>query len=507
MTHGGGIIYDTVISKNEKEAYTHFCSNATFVPLGYGTYGCTVRAVLKNGVESPFKSIRYETYMKPVTELLIKFSHISDLPDKTMIDKPIIAPIESVELVSEVNTQIDVHFKTMNYLQPLCPAVVFSEVTKDMQVPVAVLNDILATTPSGGVYNIKTRYKIDEMNLDKTEKHIFTALDKIVKNVRRKGVAFGIVAMELANGYTTLYKLYNDEKKLKKAEELRMIHRYAIIEMAVKCGYSHADFHGGNFMMKLTDGKYFSNSPISFYIIDFGNSVKIPQESLTRIRDHYDKKEYCQALQLIMKHYNPDAFNPCQMNYSGTDYKYPQYYMCYNSQNKYTMRNAQIDLLVHSRETQIDANIREFEQMRAKNTNASVEYPMLPVSNNLKNKMYMGMFLQTPATPIASHGIKPYTSTGALNDENAFFAENLGNMYNVHVKTAEADNDSTRELDGAQESQPMAGGRRRMRTRHRQNRQHTRRGKQCSCKRPWRRRSRRRRHSRRRRRSHRSRRH
>ena len=389
VKYGGGIIYDEVVSKNEKDAYTYFCNNATFAPMGRGTYGCTVRAILNDGVRSPFKSIRYETYMKPIKEILIKFSYTTD----GTINVPI-SNITSDEFETEVNTQIDIHFKTMNYLQPLCPAVVFAEATRDTSVAVAVLNSIVATAfPDKPVYDIKQTYTTN--NMDENAKVVFNTLDTISKKLTQPPsqdkLRLNIVAMELADGYSTLHKLYDEEPDEEKCENLRMIHRYAIIEMAIKSGYSHADFHSGNFMMKLTDGKYFSDSPISFYIIDFGCSVKIPQQEMNLIRAHYEKKEYCQALGLIIQQYNPNMFNPCKKNPINNYFAYPQYYMCYNSASKFRMRNEHIDRLVQSREKQIDTNIREFEQLRTNNTDPSVVYPFLPVSNNLKNKMYTGI--------------------------------------------------------------------------------------------------------------------
>ena len=146
IQNGGVIIKD----KDHKRAFHYFIQNRGYLQIISKTptsvlLECTLnRDVLEN---SPYLMLRPEDYKSPVNCILIKlglvvtnFQNINDT-ERTYIDKFINLYFQmnsnnknlenynisgtKQNFIDEINIQTDVFLKTIEYLDPICPGVVY----------------------------------------------------------------------------------------------------------------------------------------------------------------------------------------------------------------------------------------------------------------------------------------------------------------------------------------------------------------------------------------------
>jgi hypothetical protein len=244
----------------EKKAFLSFLNNSTIKYLSRGSFGTTFIATLDDPFipNSPYKSTDAETYGQPVPTIIIKIVSIND----------------EDEFINEVNIQKEIYSKTMEYLEPICPAIVYSKIYESTEEKNSILNKIRSSMSD-------TRYIESYLDPD---------------------VDVGIIVMEFADGYKLLHYLQKDPNyKLYK----NMI-MFLLLELALKTGYSHADFHIGNLMINTTSTTYFKQTNPSEpkiigkpLLIDFGLTNEIPHDILNLIKEHCDKEEYTTALHYL----------------------------------------------------------------------------------------------------------------------------------------------------------------------------------------------------------------
>lgn len=288
---------------SKKDAFDFFIKNSIVEYVSKGSFGVTFKAKLNKEYisQSPYKSTDSATYGEPVSTILFKLVFINDNTGKNG------STLSS--FYGEVNIQEDVYFKTMDYLEPICPAVVYSNVY----------------TESPELNKIQLLEQIKNSTLINT--YANKLLDYFISSQDVLG-SIGVIAMEFADGYQTLHTFESKNNgRYDFRTDVKSAAMYLILELAVKTGYSHADFHGGNIMiLQGKNGKklnYFNfndgqskNEVKSIYnktppyssllnfkgkplLIDFGLAVKIPEETLTRVIKLYKAGNYIKALKLI----------------------------------------------------------------------------------------------------------------------------------------------------------------------------------------------------------------
>lgn len=263
-----------------KEAFEFFLDNSRKEFLMEGAYGMAIIATLIDGNKSPYKSTDAETYGIPVRKMIIKLMSI------TREGKEGEKQINDKDFNREVDIQKEIYFKTNKYLEPVCPAIVYSNIYNF-------------------IYNIKEKRKLFQKfdaNANYHTAHVidekFTISDSI-----------GIIGMEYANGYDTLFDIQErgylepQDKHIYKAMAM-----FLLLETALKTGYSHADFHTGNIMINTVSRTYFvqtnPSEPRIFgkpLLIDFGMTNKIPPEIMALIKESCDREEYTTALHYLCK--------------------------------------------------------------------------------------------------------------------------------------------------------------------------------------------------------------
>jgi hypothetical protein len=291
-----------------------------------------------------------------------------------------------------VNIQKEIYTKTMDYLEPICPAIVFSQIYKDESDISGVLKSIHNHTLEGK----KTRSLLDSILSKSSEFNL------------------GIIVMEFADGYMKareVSKLPSDDPKQIHTIWIECIFKYILLELALKTGYHHADFHKGNLLIKPDDTsnvnpyRYFdikrtSGQPIlgKPLIIDFGLSVKIQEPILKTIKDECAKKDYLNALQKLCEIPRKDhvKINKKKSNWATDNYGWVcNTQMQRVAKDSYHPHNIVIDRLFSARE-------RSKEILKDTFNKTHPEGPHLPLNNDVSRDAVKGDTLIEKDEPIKS---------------------------------------------------------------------------------------------------------
>jgi hypothetical protein len=289
-----------------ENAFKFFLDNSKITYLSEGSNGITFILTLDKSKlsDSPYVSSDAKTYGNPVQKIILKVVLISQKKSGTNIElNPPYNNNGNIEIINlvlanekdfmeEIEVQKDVYLKTMNFLEPICPAIVYSNVCKGIERQ-KLLNKLLKSDSnrsfSDNYGNNETYHKIQSLS------NYATPEDD-------KYDSIGVIGMEFADGYFVLDDLYSS-KKFKLYKEMTL---YLLLVLALKTGYSHSDFHYGNIMINPNDGNYFiptnSTEPTVVgkpLLLDFGLSVKIPDDKLNMIKEYCDNKQYTNALNLL----------------------------------------------------------------------------------------------------------------------------------------------------------------------------------------------------------------
>ena len=353
----------------------------------------------------------------PVYELVIKLCLINDDPDAE-VKNVISGEIHSVsaeEFQNEINVQTDVYLKTIKYLQPLAPGIVYANIIDKLDESKLLLITLSNNSGNDNVLKQGLSNIYFKLNMDPSSK-------------------LGVIVMELAFGDTLgkIEDFYMKRREIEIARALNNVGRYALLQLALETGYNQNDFHKYNIML-IPCRNYFEKSEFSArgMIIDYGRAAKIPNNILEQIRNLVNEKKYTDALKLLCdKSYAYPmipAIKYAKRNYGWvcgdynlSDADYEEEIMklfdeATAARNTYNathvppkpavtidevksivpkplelndINNVQLGELFEDREIQLNKNIEIMKQLHNSNPD---KYPLLPVSNEIKNKLFSGM--------------------------------------------------------------------------------------------------------------------
>ena len=264
--------------------------------ISYFTSGAYGFVFLVESETSPYFSVRNGVERK-INKMIIKLCAISNY-HSYKLSSIINTRNYSVKTVSErsfereIEIQTEVFFRTSEYLNPICPCIIHSEIKIadfDYVDPERLHRKRLAprlshllskTVPESIGYNILKLF-----------------LDQILSGQLSM---YGLICMEYADGYETLHTIYKTHPKpIKLIEEYQTVARYKLIQMTLKTQYTHSDFHYGNILCK--DG--------DVLLIDFGLSNKLDHEKWYTLKEECDSHSFYDALESIFYPLRYDSYD------------------------------------------------------------------------------------------------------------------------------------------------------------------------------------------------------
>lgn len=323
--------------KTVDEAFDFFIKNSDISYLTKGSYGIIFKCKLNDGVVSPYGNIRTLYKDKEVRNILIKFSLLhngnnsfqvnsSDIANKSIIDmikemnntkkslqneneitrindKIKIAETklkklakEKIELSSvpidtfenEVKIQTEIFDKTKEHLDPISPSIVYSGYYNhnSSKTRMEKIEDVL-------LYIYKQLNKINKYDTI----NVCSMMYNFYKNVLKKNekTSFGFIGMEMMDDYITLHEL----SKTTNIASFEHMAQLRLIELAIKTGYSHNDYHQSNILVNPNATGYYGEKKGHIILIDFGFTKKIPDDILKYMREAYGNNEFVKILDIF----------------------------------------------------------------------------------------------------------------------------------------------------------------------------------------------------------------
>jgi hypothetical protein len=397
----GGI----VIEGDHKVAFEYFMMNSTVQYFSKGSNGIIFKALLNEGKTSFYTHYDYYNFNKNVKNLIFKLILLHDSPRRDIgvqlfsDVKMNICPTE--EFISEVNIQTDVYLKTIHYLNPICPPIVY-----------ATTYDFVTTEDD-------KKEKLNNLfSLFQTTDNLVLSIIKALEEGCLKGriTKLGLIAMQLAESYFPVKQIIIENIKNENYNHIMdylSACRYIIMKLVNETGYSHGDFHLSNILLIKINGFYI---PL---LIDFGYSIPFPSNKLIEFRRRFNSQKYLKCIQSICE-------AGSKVNKSKKFFDWHSYLWFCNPRkdpNQILLKDFIQTLdegivknffLKMSSTLQMDEiienNIKHFyslEQIRLNNCIEVMEYyhknnpevyPKLPLSNTVKNKMFVGLYDETTNT-------------------------------------------------------------------------------------------------------------
>jgi hypothetical protein len=255
---GGVSLHKIWKNINKQEILDYFLQNSDFKVLTDTSVSCiTYIATLRPNIESPFFFIRTSIFQQPVRSILLKICihnteghFVADFRNKD--NKPI-ETMSPEDIMREAKIQDDIFRKSYieNIAEPICPSVLYVQ------------------TDINQYENLQQKYFYWIYN-HLIERNTGSDKDHYITHYLFNNYPLSIIFMEFAEGYSTLFDLWNSgigslQNYLFMAinELYNLYHTYGIV---------HGDIHFGNVLVN-PSYPYLSNEVLGkIMIIDFGKS-------------------------------------------------------------------------------------------------------------------------------------------------------------------------------------------------------------------------------------------
>ena len=279
--NGGLLLNDTYESKSIEDAIDFFKTNSTFSILTNSSIACiTFKAVLEDGIDSPFIHVRSCIIEKPVRTLLFKYFPINTLNDELdlefVTDQPRSEVYNYIQLAQiwkieeEYNLQLEIYQKTYNTIssayEPVCPYPIsyFTDLDKEDTIQ-EIIDQLDETNKEKNSFIITDTLcgNLNDFIKDSEDESHFTIFNKKTKKettlfgedivgveARLKIHALGCIVMEFMDGFITLkeYLKTASENDFKKAISLAA---YEVARLK-QIGFIHGDLVLDNIMYNPT---------------------------------------------------------------------------------------------------------------------------------------------------------------------------------------------------------------------------------------------------------------
>jgi len=251
---GGGITINPLLNLNPEEAFNYYIHRSTNTLLSIGGSGIILNLTLNAGIESPYVSFNCDKLTQPVTALIIKISVLTERqPYQYNLGGNTINTMIIEDFEREIKIQQDIVNKTINYLNPIAPSIVYANLVENTIIDLFIKD-----------------------------------LTNVLPEIRKR---FGLIAMESMDNMSPVYKLlkcsepFNSHRlppafesdKLKK--KYIAFYIYKLIQLGI-VGYVHGDYHTNNILSN-NDGTQMS-------LIDFGRSEEINETHARHISELFN---------------------------------------------------------------------------------------------------------------------------------------------------------------------------------------------------------------------------
>jgi hypothetical protein len=284
----GGVILPKRSSLRETFINYLDCSDIEY--LAKTKYSLTFKCELNNrkvtkkkgGSMTYFKKIAPgDEYGKPVNNLVVKLCCITKTQQRFDFDDQEFFSSTEQAFRREVSVQADVFRQTAEFLQPICPGIAYAGIFKEYsaQQITSLLNK-----------NLVSQKRFPQYDAEET-------FNYLLKSVKRSdaGFSLGVIAMELV---APAVELFTAVKNSSNKPKLLNMGRYIMLDLAIKTGYNHNDFHQANIMIQESNS-YFSDEMFRPIIIDFGRATELDKKTLHNIKSNCYQNEYVKALRLL----------------------------------------------------------------------------------------------------------------------------------------------------------------------------------------------------------------
>jgi hypothetical protein len=369
-------------AKHPDDIFNDFLKNSKNIQyVADGANGIIYKVVVPEKYESGYTYIDPNYYGEPVREIALKLCILKQ------------SDISSFK--SEVNIQNTIFQKSLDHLQPLCPAILYSTILRDSQKR-GLVNQMIKIDPD--VKTHKLPYLDSDVDIDGG---LLTESKYLI----------GVIAMEFENGYKRLYD-YVNSSKISREMKIKYIHYglYIILKLAVETGYSQADFHTANIMIH-PEMDYFGKNSGRPLILDFGYSRKISPKVMTKIKSLIKNGKYVDALKWICgvkRSDNATITKEAWSSYYGwvcRDWDLlnrkkgitrPTTIITVDDDNSYSIpkrimhtNDSDIARLFGMREVYLRDLMKQFMDLNKK---SPINYPKLPLSKDIiRNRTYIGL--------------------------------------------------------------------------------------------------------------------
>jgi hypothetical protein len=199
--------------------------------------------------------------------------------------------------------------------------------------------------------------------------------------------------MEIANGYVTLKSCYYDETPINEVRKFECMARLEYIRLALQTGYSQNDWHPENILVNKIVTGFYKDIPGHVLIIDFGKASKIPNDKLVNMRELVSAEKYSDALQIFDTLTRRDAvqINEHPKFYGWITNKYDEVTKSATQPFTDVELNKRMKLLNQLKQEAITERITKFNS--ATHNGDRENWPYLPLSNDVKNKLFSGMLV------------------------------------------------------------------------------------------------------------------
>jgi len=257
-----------------RAAFGFFLSNSNIIYFSHGTYGIIFKATLNDIIldnDSPYESFEPHLGFTALRTILFKIVFLNEdvlryefkmLPQIGSNNNQIFETVTVDSFKNETNIHVDIHEKSYDYGQPICPSVLYSTILTTSSAPVDIVtfsHHLLSTT------SLKS-----DGSESQTTKRI---KERIIDLVGRGRISqMGIIGMEFAESYSTLNNILSSTNfSITDKEDCIHMSLYLLIEL-FKLGYTHGDHHPGNILIDTDYQGYFYGLDGRPLIIDFGRT-------------------------------------------------------------------------------------------------------------------------------------------------------------------------------------------------------------------------------------------